>query len=193
VRDVRIVAGRHKRKPLSAPKGLRVRPTSERAREALFDILVHGRFTEDGASVLVGARVLDAFAGTGALGFEALSRGAAHATFMDTDAAALEAARANAERLGEAGRAMVMRADAVHPPAASAPCAIVFLDPPYGSGRAGPGLAALEERGWLADRALAAVEVGARESFDPPHRFEVLDERRFGAARIIILRRQART
>lgn len=187
---MRIVAGRHKGRPLVAPRGLRVRPTSDRAREALFNILVHGAPAREGAP-LAGARVLDAFCGTGALGLEALSRGAGEAVFMDASPKALAAVRANAERLGEQARVRLVRADAARPPAAAAPADLVFLDPPYESGLGAPALAALSARGWLAPAALAVVEVAAREPFAAPEGFETLAERVSGAARFVILRRSA--
>ncbi len=175
---------------MAAPKDLRVRPTSDRAREALFNILVHGAAAWPGGSPLSGARVLDAFCGTGALGLEALSRGAAEAVFMDASAKALRAVRANAERLGEEGRARLVRANAARPPPAAAPCDLVFLDPPYGSGLGAPALAALAQQGWLAPEALAVVEVAAREPFAAPDGFETLSMRVSGAARFVILRRK---
>ena len=185
---MRIVAGRHRGRRIESPPGLAVRPTSDRARGALFDILAHGRFTADGASPLPGARVLDAFAGTGALGLEALSRGAAHATFLEAAPAAIRSIRTNLERCGEAERAAVLRADATDPPPAAAPCALAFLDPPYGQGLAAPALAALSARGWLAEAAVCAVEIGARETFEAPPGFSLLDDRRYGAVRILLLR-----
>ncbi len=187
---MRIIAGRHKGRPLTAPKGLAVRPTSDRAREALFNILMHGPAAAQ-ASPVTGARVLDAFCGTGALALEALSRGAAHAVLMDDSARALKAARANAERLGEGERVTPVRADATRPPPAHLPPSdLVFLDPPYGSGLGPPALRALAERGWLGEHALAVVEVAAREPFAAPEGFETLVERTSGAARIVILRRE---
>src|SRR5262245_19773674 len=98
---MRIVGGKHRGRKIEAPPGLDVRPTSDRAREALFNILIHGHLSDDGTSPLPGARVLDAFAGSGALGLEALSRGAAHAHFIDSDAKAGAAIRTNAKVLGE--------------------------------------------------------------------------------------------
>jgi 16S rRNA (guanine966-N2)-methyltransferase len=182
---MRIVGGRHRGRALAAPRGEAVRPTSDRAREALFNILGHGAF----ATPFRDKPVLDAFAGTGALGLEALSRGAARATFIESDRAALEALRRNVAALGEADRAQIIAGDATRPPPASAPVALAFLDPPYRSGLAGPALAALAAAGWLGPGALAAVEVAAKEDFAPPPGFERLDDRRYGAARLLILRR----
>lgn len=186
---MRIVGGRHKGRALTAPPGAVVRPTADRAREALFNILEHRRFGEGGGSPIAGARVLDAFAGTGALGLEALSRGAAHLTCMEMDRSACAAIRSNAKALGEEARVVVLQADAARPPRAGAPCDLVFLDPPYGSGLAGPALAALAGAGWLAPGALAILELGPRDFIALPEGFDRLDERRYGRARIVFLRR----
>ena len=120
-----------------------MRPTSDRVREALFDVLAHNAYGPGAAALPQGVRVVDAFAGSGALGFEALSRGAAHATFMETAAEALRVIRANAAAQDETGRVTIMPRDAARPGPAPAPCALVFLDPRYGSGLAAPALAAL--------------------------------------------------
>jgi 16S rRNA (guanine966-N2)-methyltransferase len=184
---MRVVGGRLKRRPLQAPEGSEVRPTSDRARESVFNILAHRP-----ERPLDGARVLDAFAGSGALGIEALSRGAAHCTFLETLPAALAAIRANVGRLGLAGQSTVLRADALHPgPApsgATLPAGLAVLDPPYRSGLAAPALQALQAQGWLADGALVTVEIGATEDLAPVAGFEILDERRYGAAKLLLLR-----
>src|SRR5579875_3162710 len=138
---MRIIAGRHRGKLLRAPEGIGVRPTGARAREALFDILAHGRFAD--RPVYEGARVLDAFAGTGAFGLEALSRGADHASFIEKDRAALAALRANIAAVREEKNASVIAGDALHPPRAAMSCSLAFLDPPYGEALAPPALAAL--------------------------------------------------
>jgi len=186
---MRIIAGKYRGRRIDAPDGLPVRPTADRAREALFNILAHGGLSADGTSPLIGARVLDAFAGSGALGLEALSRGASQATFMDSERAALETVRRNAERLGETSASVALiRADAADPPPAPAPCTIAFLDPPYGSGLAAPALAALAGAGWLAPGALCVVELSAKEEPPaPPAGFSLRDDRRYGAARVLFL------
>jgi 16S rRNA (guanine966-N2)-methyltransferase len=129
------------------------------------------------------------------MGLEALSRGAEHATFIDNANTAITTIRTNIERLEWPERAKPLRADAttIGPPpvAARAPCGLVFLDPPYGSGLAGPAMTQLAGRGWIADGAVCVVEVAAKEVFEAPDGFSLLDERRYGAARIIILRHQA--
>ena len=135
------------------------------------------------------AAVLDAFAGTGAFGLEALSRGAAEAVFIENDRDALAALRRNIATLGETARSRIIAGDATRPPRATVACAVAFLDPPYKSGLAAPALTALAAAGWLTPDALAVVEIGAREAFLPPDGFALLDERVYGAARLVFLRR----
>jgi 16S rRNA (guanine966-N2)-methyltransferase len=132
--------------------------------------------------------VLDAFAGTGAFAFEALSRGAASATLLDTDRAALAAAKANAQALKEVDAVTILPRDATKPGAAPRAHALVFLDPPYGRGLAEAALAALAANGWIADKALVIAEIGAKESLIPPVGFTRLDERTYGAAKFVLMR-----
>jgi len=184
---MRIVGGKHRGRPLRAMEGKDVRPTSDRAREAVFNILEHGIDWPG----LAGASVIDLFAGTGAYGLEALSRGAAHVTFIDADRNVLGLARKNAGGLGEGRNITPLRLDAARLPppplAAKAPCAIVFCDPPYNSGLATPALLGLAKKGWIGAGAVAVVEVAAKEDFDPPQGFTVLDDRTYGAARVLFL------
>jgi 16S rRNA (guanine966-N2)-methyltransferase len=186
---MRIVGGRHRGRRLIAPPGDAVRPTSDRAREAMFNILSHGKFAAAG-SLFADEDVLDAFAGTGALGIEALSRGAARAAFIETDRAALSALRRNLAALDEEDSGDVFAGDATRPPRATYPCALAFLDPPYRSGLAEPALVALTEMGWLAPAALAVIELAAREAFSAPAGFAMIDERKYGPAKLIFLRRE---
>jgi 16S rRNA (guanine966-N2)-methyltransferase len=183
---MRIVAGRHRGRVLQAPEGNEVRPTSDRAREALFNILEHGKFAA-GGSRLHDKRVLDAFAGTGALGLEALSRGAAHVTFLDSSPAVLKILSSNVKVLGEAGRAAIIRTDVTSPPRATAPAALALLDPPYGKELGGKAMAALAASGWFEPGALIVLEVGAKEAAALPDGFTLLDERRYGAARLLFV------
>ena len=185
---MRIIGGRHRGRRLVAPPGDKVRPTSDRAREALFDILAHGDFAAGGIPFAEGT-VLDAFAGTGALGLEALSRGAAEAVFFEQNPEALAALRRNVASLGESDRAQIRPYDATRPPRAGTRCAVVFIDPPYRSGLAAPALAAIDAAGWLAPDALAVIEIRAREKLEPPAGFTLLDARVYGAARLVFLRR----
>jgi 16S rRNA (guanine966-N2)-methyltransferase len=184
---MRIIAGRHRGRPIRVAQASGLRPTADRVREAVFNILEHGLAWAGFNST----SVIDAFAGTGAYGFEALSRGAAHATFIDIDGAALLAIRRNAAAMGEARAIASLRLDATRLPpppfAAKTPCALAFLDAPYESGLAIPALHGLASRGWLAVDGVAVVEVGAREPFAPPPRLDLRDERIYGAARVIFL------
>jgi 16S rRNA (guanine966-N2)-methyltransferase len=187
-RRMRIVGGSHRGRRLVAPPGETVRPTSDRAREGLFNILSHGGFAAEGIP-FADAAVLDAFAGTGAFGLEGLSRGAAEAVFVENDRDALMALRRNIAGLGETARSRVIIGDATRPPRATVSCAVVFLDPPYKSRLAAPALTAFAAAGWLTPDALVVVEIGAREAFLPPDGFALLDERVYGAARLVFLRR----
>ena len=184
---VRIVAGKHRGRRLAAPAAGGVRPTAERVREALFDVLAHNAYGPGGAALPRGARAVDAFAASGALGFEALSRGAQHVTFLETDVQAVQVIRANAEALGETAAVSVLARDATRPGAAELAYALAFLDPPYDSGLAAPALAALARDGWLDTGALSVVELSAKEDFAPPAGFTVVDERRYGGTRIVFL------
>jgi 16S rRNA (guanine966-N2)-methyltransferase len=185
---IKVIGGKHRGRSIDTPDGMTTRPTSNRARESLFNILAHASWRENGTSPLIEARVLDAFAGSGALGIEALSRGAAHATFLDNDATAIRLIGENLRKMGEAASAKVIRADATRPPPSREGSDLVFLDPPYRSGLAAPALTALAEAGWLKPGAIATVELGTSEDLVPPAGFESIDERRYGAAKIVILR-----
>jgi 16S rRNA (guanine966-N2)-methyltransferase len=180
---MRIVAGIWRGRALSAPAGAATRPTADRVRQALFDMLLHAPW--GGRESIEGARVLDVFAGTGALGLEALSRGAAHATFIERDRAALATLRANIAACRTETLCTVLVADAV---AASSgpPCGLVFLDPPYGQELIPRALARLAAGGWIAPGALLVAETGRDEALAPLG--EPLAERVHGAARITVWR-----
>ncbi len=183
---MRIVAGRHRGRRLVAPEGLAVRPTADRTREALFNILGQGR---GGPPPLEGARVLDAFAGTGALGLEARSRGAGFVTFMESQPTALAALQRNIESLAERAHAKALRADVLHPPKAEDAAHIVLMDPPYGQGLAEPALEALTTAGWIAAGTIIIIELMAKEPFAPPAGFAVTDQRKYGKARLVFVRK----
>lgn len=185
---MRIIAGRHKGRKLAAPKGDAVRPTSDRARQALFDMLWHAPWAGRGA--VEGARVLDAFAGTGALGLEALSRGASHATFLESGREALAALRLNIAACKAGDETRVIPGDALKPPRATQPCSLVFLDPPYGKGLAGEAIPALAASGWVAPGAVVCAELGPADA-PPELGWEVLAERAHGKARLLVLRAPA--
>lgn len=180
---MRIVAGAWRGRALIAPAGQATRPTADRVRQALFDMLMHAPW--GGRGVLEGARVLDAFAGTGALGLEALSRGAAFATFIEQDRAALEALRRNVAACRAQARCMVLPVDVLAAPAGEA-CGLVFLDPPYGQDLVPRALARLQRMGWIAPGALVVAETRRDEAL--PELGDVLAERVHGAARLSVLR-----
>ena len=186
---IKIIGGKHRGAgDRDAARAATTRPTASRAREALFNIVMHAGWRDDGASPLVDANVLDAFAGSGALGLEALSRGAAHVTFIDNDARAIKPIGDNLRSLEETANAKVVRADATRPPPSREACDLVFLDPPYRSGPAVPALTALAEAGWIAKGTIATVELANNEDLGEAPGFEQIDERRYGAAKILILR-----
>ena len=187
---MRIVAGRYRGRRLTAPEGAATRPSSDKTRESLFNILEAGRLGE-GGSLIRGARVLDVFAGTGALGLEALSRGAKEVTFVENTAAALSALRANVRTLEAEDACRVIDGDVLHLPRAASAHGIALLDPPYQQGLAEPALRRLAEGGWLAPGAIAVVELMKTEDFDPPEGFAPLDERVYGKAKLIFLRYEA--
>ncbi|MFW6413414.1 MAG: 16S rRNA (guanine(966)-N(2))-methyltransferase RsmD [Oceanicaulis sp.] len=172
---MRIVAGVHKSRPIQAPKGLSTRPTTDRVREAVFNKLAHAPW----APVLEGARVLDLFAGSGALGLEAISRGAVFALFVETEAAARGAIRTNVEALQLYGCTKLHRRDATDlgkkPEKVGAPFDIAFLDPPYGKGLGERALETLASGGWLKSGAIAVLEESARVAVTPPEAFAELD------------------
>lgn len=185
---MRIVSGEFRGKALVAPQGQATRPTSDRARQAVFNILEHAPWSA-GVS---GRRVIDLFAGSGALGFEALSRGADFCLFVETDEAARGAIRDNVDALGLFGRTRVHRRDAtqlgVRPGADGPAFDLAFLDPPYAKGLGEIALARLAEGGWLAPQATIVFERGATEPAFAVEGFEPLDARDYGAARVHFLR-----
>jgi 16S rRNA (guanine966-N2)-methyltransferase len=182
---MRIVGGRLRGRALAAPKSQAIRPTADRLREALFNILVHAY-----GDPVSGARVLDLFAGTGALGLEALSRGADFALFIDEGAEARALLRENVAALGLGGVSRIFRRDAVKLGAAHPlpPFSLAFLDPPYGHALAEAALAAAHAGGWLTVGALAVVEEAADAAFAPPAGFDELERRRYDDTSLILLR-----
>jgi len=201
---MRIVAGEWRGRALTAPPGRDTRPTADRVRQALFDMLLHAPW--GGRDAVVGVRVLDAFAGTGALGLEALSRGAAHATFVERDRAALAALRANIAALRAEARSTVLPCDVLHPLTQPSPTGrglllprhvgegwgegtghdLIFLDPPYGENLIPRGLAALRGSGWIASGALIVAETAREEPL--PVSAEPLAQRAHGAAQLTVWR-----
>jgi len=182
---MRIIAGEHRGRTLVAPGGQATRPTADRTRQALFNVLEHAPW---GRSV-AGARVADFFSGSGALGLEALSRGAEACLFVDHDAAARAVIARNIAALRLEARCEIKAWDATRlPPDVSAPFDVAFLDPPYGRQLAPPTLAALQAGGWLAPTAIVVVETGAAEAALMVAGLECMDSRAWGAARVTFLR-----
>lgn len=186
---MRIVGGIHKGRAIASPEGQLVRPTSDRVREALFNILAHHDF---GEFDLDGCRVLDLFAGTGALGIEAISRGASFALFVDELAEARAAIRENMETLGLTGNAKLYKRDATalgpRPGSVGPAFSLLFADPPYGKGLAERALVSARDGGWLEPHALCVVEESAETKFVAPEGFEEVDRRKYGIAEITFLK-----
>lgn len=185
---MRIVAGNLKGRTITTPEGQATRPTSDRARQAVFNVLEHAAWAEP----LDGMRVMDLYAGSGALGFEAISRGAAFALFVETDEEARGAIRENADAYGVMGRSRVHRRSAIdlgsRPGSDGEAFDLAFLDPPYRKGLGEQTLARLLEGGWLKPGALVVFERGSDEpEIDTPG-YERLDARDYGAARVLFLR-----
>jgi 16S rRNA (guanine966-N2)-methyltransferase len=182
---MRVVGGRLRGRNLAAPSSREIRPTADRLRESLFNILVHAY-----DDPLQGARVLDLFAGTGALGIEAISRGAAFALFVDTGAEARALLRNNVEALGLGGVTKIFRRDATNLGAAHPlpPFAVVFLDPPYGKGLAETALVSLRDGGWLVPGALLVVEEAKATGFVAPAGFEELERRAYDDTELVFLK-----
>jgi len=185
---MRITAGKFKGRGLVAPKDSSVRPTSDKVRQAVFNILEHRDFGFD--FTLEGARVADLFAGTGALGIEALSRGARYCLFVDDSAASRALIRENVEGLGLTGASKIWRRDAASlgPLDTLAPFDLAFLDPPYRKGLIAPTFAGLRDGGWLNAPALVVAELAEDENLPPAEGYEVLDDRVYGDTRVVMLR-----
>ncbi|PVM84664.1 16S rRNA (guanine(966)-N(2))-methyltransferase RsmD [Caulobacter endophyticus] len=185
---MRIVSGQYRGKAIATPPGDATRPTSDRARQAVFNILEHAAWAPE----LHGARVIDVFAGSGALGLEAISRGAENCLFVETNEAARGAIRQNIDAFGLFGQTRVHRRDATdlgpRPASAGPAFDIAFLDPPYAKGLGEKALAELVAGGWLAPNAIVVFERGVGEPDPVLESFETLDARDYGAARVLFLR-----
>ena len=184
---MRIVGGRLRGRTLAAPKSNAIRPTSDRLRESLFNILAHAY-----GDPITSARVLDLFAGTGALGLEAMSRGAAFALFVDDGAEARALIRQNVDTLGLGAVTRVFRRDAAKLGAAHPvePFGLAFLDPPYRKGLAEPALAAMRDGGWLTPDALVVVEEAADAGFAVPDGYTEIERRTYDDTVVVFLRAQ---
>src|SRR5436853_3048904 len=185
---MRVVGGRLRGRNLAAPASRDIRPTADRLRESVFNILMHAY-----DNPIEGARVLDLFAGTGALGIEAISRGAKFALFVDNGAEARALLRNNVESLGLGGVTKVYRRDATDPGPAHPmePFSLVFLDPPYGKGLAEKALASLRDGSWLTADALLVVEEAKAAAFAAPEGFEELERRAYDDTEFVFLKLQS--
>ena len=185
---MRIVGGRLGGRALGAPKSQAIRPTADRLRESLFNILAHAF-----GDPVSNARVLDLFAGTGALGFEALSRGASFVLFVDDGAEARALIRGNVETLGVGGTTKVYRRDATKlgPVSPMEPFSLAFLDPPYGKGLAEKALVSARDGGWLVRGALVVVEEAVDAGFKPPEGFDELERRVYDDTEFVFVRASA--
>jgi 16S rRNA (guanine966-N2)-methyltransferase len=182
---MRVVGGRLKGRNLAAPSSREIRPTADRLRESVFNILVHAY-----DDPIEDARVLDLFAGTGALGIEAVSRGAKFALFIDNGAEARALLRNNVEALGLGGVTKVYRRDATNlgPAHPVEPFSLAFLDPPYGKGLAEQALASLRDGGWLTPGALVVVEEAKAAALVAPDGFEELERRAYDDTEFVFLK-----
>jgi 16S rRNA (guanine966-N2)-methyltransferase len=182
---MRVVGGSLRGRVLAGPKSAGIRPTADRLRESLFNILAHAY-----GDPITGARVLDLFAGTGALGIEALSRGAAFALFVDQSAEARALLRENVTALGLGGNSRIFRRDATKlgPSHPLEPFSLAFLDPPYGQGLAQAGLGSALAGGWLLPGALIVVEEATKARFVTPAEFAELERRTYDDTEFVFLR-----
>jgi 16S rRNA (guanine966-N2)-methyltransferase len=182
---MRVVGGRLRGRNIASPSSQDIRPTADRLRESLFNILAHAY-----GDPVEGARVLDLFAGTGALGIEAVSRGAGFTLFVDNGAEARALLRQNVEALGLGGVTKVYRRDAtiLGPAHPMEPFSLAFLDPPYGKGLAEKAVASLRDGGWLAPDALVIVEEATAAAFKAPEGFEELERRAYVDTEFVIMR-----
>ena len=178
---MRIVGGTLSGRKIEPPLSTVTRPMMDRVREALFNILAHRDWGKHVGDLFeTDTRVIDAFCGTGALAFEALSWGCGHATLFDKDPQALKIARQNAETLGVTGQCSILPADATQPPPAQAPCKLVFLAPPYRKELIHPTFAALDKAGWIAPHALIVAETAKTEKLETLPGCELVIARGYG-------------
>jgi 16S rRNA (guanine966-N2)-methyltransferase len=182
---MRVVGGSLRGRSLAGPKTKAIRPTADRLRESLFNVVAHAY-----GNPISGARVLDLFAGTGALGVEALSRGAAFCLFVDDGAEARALLRENAATLGLGGTTRVFRRDATKlgPAHPIEPFTLVFLDPPYGQGLAEKALASARANGWLTPDALIVVEEATKSAFAAPEGFSEVERRTYDDTEFVFLK-----
>lgn len=179
---MRIIAGKHRSRNIDAPEGKSVRPTTDRMRERIFSMLQHHRYP-----ALLNARVADLYAGTGALGLEALSRGAGHATFVEKTQSTFSCLKKNVASLGEDDNTSLMKISARSLPFANEPYDIIFMDPPYHKGMVEPTLYCLLERNWLAEDGVIIAELAVDDELTIPDALTIIDDRKQGQQRILFM------
>jgi len=178
----RIIAGTFRGRRLAVPEGRAVRPTTDRMRERLFSMLMHGRYPE-----MHGARVADLFAGTGALGLEALSRGALHTTFVEISPSSVDCIKANIATLGVKGETNILQRSAHALPDTTEPYDFIFMDPPYNKGLVEPTLDCLLSADWIAGSGVIVCELGTTDVLELPSSLILVDERQQGQQRVLFL------
>jgi len=187
---MRIVGGTLSGRKIEPPLSRTTRPMMDRVRQALFNILEHHDWGREIGNVVGSVDVCDAFCGTGALAFEALSRGALHATLFDKDKQALAIAQKNAATLGLNDKATIIMADTLYPPKAHKACKLIFLAPPYNKKLVAPALAALDQAGWMAKHVLVMAEIAKKETLELPEGFVALFSRSYGVAALHFISRE---
>ncbi|MDG1287410.1 MAG: 16S rRNA (guanine(966)-N(2))-methyltransferase RsmD [Rickettsiales bacterium] len=183
---MRIISGKHKNRRIEAPSGNEVRPTGARTREAIFNILTHGEYGD--REVLQG-RVADIFCGSGAMGLEALSRGAKHVTFVDKNRASLDAVEFNLDQFDETENCKILRTDSTQLPPANQPYDLLFLDPPYETGMGIASLKTALAGGWINENTAIVLEQSWKEPLELPDGLILLDERKYGISRMIFAKK----
>jgi 16S rRNA (guanine966-N2)-methyltransferase len=182
---MRIVGGSHRGRKLAAPVGKNTRPTSDKLRQSIFNILNHAAWSN---LYWPEKTVLDAFAGSGALGFESLSRGAAQAFFFDLHAPVIDCIKNNATNLGMTEKSQIIRASCLTPPPATSPANLIFLDPPYHQNLVLPGVLALQSQQWLGTQCIAVIETADDENLETPNGWAPCDQRSIGKSNVIFWR-----
>ncbi|MBP6985602.1 MAG: 16S rRNA (guanine(966)-N(2))-methyltransferase RsmD [Alphaproteobacteria bacterium] len=183
---MRVIAGKHRGRPLARPPAMITRPTMDRVRESIFNMLTHADI-EGKMDYVQGANVLDAYAGSGALGIECISRGAKFIYFFDKNTRALATVRENVWSLGEADSTKIMKADATQPPQAPFAMDLVLLDPPFGKNLTALCLPHLLKAGWIDEKTLIVAEIAAKEELNLPGNFTLLRERVYGTAQVFFI------
>ena len=181
---MRIIAGKYRGRKLETPSDMDVRPTTDKMRERIFSMLQHTRYP-----ALNGAQVMDVFAGTGALGLEALSRGATHVTFVEKSPKSIALLNKNIAAMKVELDTTLIKSRATSLKPAATPCNFIFMDPPYGRDLLVPSIACLLEGGWLADGGVIIAEMKSDEALEIPSGLTLIDERKQGIQRVVFLGR----